>query len=350
MTDEKVIPLPDAKEVDATAAHWIMRLENASLPAAELAEFKAWCGESEQHLSAFNRLSRLWGGLDRLSDLNDLAAAVANSEALTESKGFTTHRWIPRIAIGAMAASFIGASLFTGSGLFFSQPADLSARYQTAVGEQETIALPDGSEIILNTASLIDVEYSRGVRKVYLKEGEAFFEVASDPDRPFSVDTEKGTVTAIGTAFNVHVRDSKIDIVVTEGRVALETAATDVFKPSEINTAAPSTIEVAAGQSASFAENVAPIREVEPDNLERQLDWRDGIIALNGAPLEQVVADISRYTDMSIEIVGEDLRQQPVGGYFKIGETNALFDALHIMADIEIERISEKHVRLYRVQ
>lgn len=100
------------------------------------------------------------------------------------------------------------------------QPPGYSAEYRTAIGEQQDVSLPDGSSILLNTHTSLNVQFSKERRSVFLDAGEAHFEVAHDPDRPFVVATKVGVVRAVGTAFTVYVRDDEeTEGTVTDGVV-----------------------------------------------------------------------------------------------------------------------------------
>ena len=227
-------------------------------------------------------------------------------------------------------------------------PAAFSEEYATIVGEQRTIELPDGSSIVLNTNSSLNVRFTRKKRELSLIRGEAFFEVASDKARPFSVLTERGRVTAVGTAFSVRVDADDMGVIVTHGRVALTPVieSARIFAP-EVQDYTSTQMEITAGQSVKYDQQVTELDQIASDDIERELDWRDGVLAFRGEPLSQVVRDVSRYTPIEIEIVSDDLKQRPIGGYFKVGETEALFDALAIMADVKVERIAENKVQLY---
>ena len=348
MTDRKIVPLTDSKKIEATAAHWIMRSDDGDLSAADQIEFDAWLAKSEHHRAAFKRLQGVWGQLDALNELNDYAASMNSTETAASRATVLSYFRFPQKPLEwCVAASLIVvviAGLFQ-TGVFNS--AEFSASYETAVGEQQTIDLPDGSTVILNTNSQVEVDYSRFTRNIFLAKGEAYFDVAKNSSAPFVVRTGRGSITAVGTAFSVRLQEAKINVVVTEGRVALSPIV-------EIDNAlvadvisAPVLMEVTAGQSVAFAERIESLEPIEPAAIERELDWRDGVINFKGESLEQVISDISPYTSLVINIDGEELRQQPIGGYFKVGEIEALFDALKIMANIEVERTDNEHVRLY---
>ena len=317
----------------------------------DLKALSAWLKQSDTHQSVFEELSALWGNLDALKALPDYAESNDTKEALNHSSSFFSNWRKSFFAIAASTLICVGLASY----LFLFQHQEVNASYVTKTGKQRDIDLPDGSVITLNSGTAIDVNFEQDVRNIYLKKGEAFFQVAPDKSRPFSVQTKNGVVTAVGTAFTVRVQDENMDVLVTEGKIAL-TATDDFLQTPKKNSAdnkltnlhASTLVELTAGQNVVFNQQVEEIKTMRPDEAEKKLDWRDGVLVFKGESLEQVIADVSRYTEMHIEIAGDDLKTQPIAGYFKVGETEALFDALHMMSDIEVERVSPNRVRLYK--
>lgn len=346
MKESKIVSLPDKKRIEEQAARWVMRLDDGDASQRELDEFHHWCAASEHHRTAITRLNQLWGGLDTLACLNDIALS-ADVKASVEGT-----RWSRLLSKRRSMVSLAASMALLAVGVLVSLQLIDSGEYQdtfmTAVGEQKAIALPDGSKVILNTHSLARVDFTRAARTVYLERGEAFFDVAKDRAKPFTVQTPNGVVTAVGTAFSVSLLEKKVEVVVTHGRVAVSPAIDKTAAVKSIKTSQEPLMEVTAGQSVAFSKQVESLRKIEPVAIERELDWRDGMLSFKGEPLQQVIADISPYTSITIEIKGEQLKQQPIGGYFKVGEMDALFEALKLMADIDVETIDEGRIRLVR--
>jgi transmembrane sensor len=124
--------------------------------------------------------------------------------------------------------------------------------FQTAIGEQAAVGLPDGSSFDLNTNSRVWVDYSKRARVVYLERGEAFFKVAHDPLRPFWVHAGDRRVRAVGTAFNVYLRPRGAEVTVREGTVNVVNSTME-SPPTEQKPAAA----VTAGEQAD-AQGSAP--------------------------------------------------------------------------------------------
>ncbi len=352
---ETLATMPDQKSIDAEAAEWLVLLEEDNVSAADRVAFLAWRGASARHRDAFERLVALWGAFDEAKVLADYAVSEENKELLAKDAAqarfgiFGRRSVLTGMAASVAVLGAVGASIVISGK--FADPYPHS--FETAIGEQQTIDLPDGSIIELNTNSLVEYAYLKDSRDIRLLRGEAYFKVASDKDRPFTVKTPGGRVVAVGTAFTVRLNTgSELDVVVSEGRVIFvpeDAASAQSAAPQEITAMAQTATAVSAGQSAVIREDVESVDLIEPDALARKLSWRQGVLAFSGDPLSEVIADVGRYTDIAIEIDDQTLRDLPVSGFFKIGEVDEMFEALEIMAGLQAEKIDAKRVRLVRM-
>ena len=359
MTNDNIVPLPTAEEIENEASLWLMRLSDGAVSDEHRAEFASWINQSLQHKEAFERLSQFWDNLEFTSHYLDYAVSGRAVEAKGDARPESATTMYRQILTGAIAASILATIGFL-TVQFYSPEDSFDIAYQTRIGQQQTVDLPDGSQVLLNTDSAMRVELAENARTIWLTKGEAFFDVAPDKDAPFSVRTDKGTVTAVGTAFSVRVHDDKLDVIVTEGRVALASLseidraprAEEILRTGDSlaeGKASPA-VEVTAGQSAVIDRGVKAIAYVEPDQIETSLDWQDGVLSFRGETLEQVVEELARYSAMKIEISDPELRQQQVVAYYTIGDVDRMLEALNVMADIEVERVSEEHIKLYRTE
>lgn len=337
-TEDNIIALPSAEDIEAQAASWLTVMGREDVSSTDTTRFTLWLKKSERHRDAFRAVSALWDDLAILKELDDIAEAMVEVPQ-TEKPSLFTRR---RATLSALAASLIMA--IVGGAVFqFNHNQNLveKAVFTTAVGEQRTIRLSDGSTVQMNTDSHMEVDFSRAERLVRLLRGEAYFEVAKNRERPFLVYAAKSVVRAVGTAFIVRLQpNDAVEVTVEEGRVALVSLSTPLVE-------APLSIaELTAGQSAVFNEKVEHLAQILPAELSRKLAWRQGMLAYAGDPLADVIADISRYTDITIEIADPSLGTMPIGGYFRVGEIKALFDALEQTFGIEVDYVSKNHVRL----
>lgn len=315
----------DMSVVEVEAAAWIAQLDNGRFSDKDRAALREWCARSEAHRNALRRLGAIWSELDGLAALQDqLAKRQASGERSSRL------RWSPFWAAQAAAALLVVAGLLLWKGSVpdigdAGQPVQIFA---TQVGELKTLRLADQSTARLNTNSLVEIDYRPNERRVRLIKGEALFDVAKDPDRPFVVYAAANTVRALGTRFSVRVLHDDVDVIVSEGLVELTgaVAGDGPARPVRISRLHP---QQAAHIDADAAVAAAvSIETIDVSELERRLSWTRGVLEFNGESLEKVIDEVSRYTALRIEIGDPSLRELPVGGRFRVGETQALFDVL----------------------
>lgn len=327
-----ILNFPDRSPIEEEAARWVVRHDRGSLTPEERAQFDAWKATSPLHAEAFNRLTAQWSELDALALLGDTPAEPPLYKRPATWAGIG-------IAAAVAFAVFVGVSQVTPQShapIQIAQTPGLDV-YKTRVGDQEKITLADGSIVTLNTASRIETRMNAQERTVRLLEGEAFFEVAHDPSRPFRVYAGDGMTVAVGTAFSVRLNKDAVEVVVSQGKVAYSRLA---------DTPAPETVAyVTAGETASFSDNVV-IEKVAAAEVDRKLSWTEGKLVFAGAPLSSVVADISRYTDIHFDFANQELAEMRVGGVFQVGKVDDMLDAIETNFGLQVERLGEKVVRI----
>jgi transmembrane sensor len=362
-----VVELPDRKELATEAAQWLIRLDADTPPSQqELSALGEWLHRSPAHREELESLAALWG---RLNILTELAVPLGNASR-TQPLRQLLWRWTgPVLAAMAAAAALVAVLITRGPAL--DPLLETNGLYATAVGQQSVRHLADGSQVMLNTNSQIKVEYGDTYRRVYLLQGEALFTVAKNPERPFRVYAGSGLIEAVGTAFSVHLRDTQVDVAVTEGRVSLASinparvrAAQQVSggsAPEEAAALDETTMQslgfVSAGEVATIrspsaeptAGSVAVLQDLEPippQALAQRLAWSQGVLMFSGETLENVVKELGRYTTVSIEITDESIRNMRVGGRFPVGETETMLAALESNFNLRVIRVSHNRVLL----
>ena len=354
---KNVVDFPDTTAIDDEAASWLVRLDSDEpLSDEERTRMAEWLHRSPAHRDRLLELATLW---EKLNALAELAVPLAP----TAARNRPVRR--PRLLAGIGAAT-AAAALFVFLALFQTQPITATnGLYSSAIGEQRTTTLADGSEVILNTNSQIRVDYDEDRRDVRLIQGEALFVVAKDARRRFRVFAGGGRIEAVGTAFSVYLKEDVLDITVTEGEVALSTTAEAGEVESTVG--APALVPVAthtdlgtlrAGQVATLPRsdeaslNTNPVqlpasRSVQEQELRRRMSWTRGTLTFSRDPLERVVDEISRYTTVKIEFSDPALREMEIGGVFPVGETALMFDTLEAY-DLEVTYLSANRVRISR--
>src|SRR6185437_5337871 len=165
------------------------RMDCAMAGAGDRQAFEAWLRQDVRHRRAAAELSAVWSGLDVLAQAkrDEKIATFANAAKPGFLRG--ARRWW-LAAAATLAAIAVGA-------MWLQQGRELQT-LATAVGQQRNITLADGSIVTLNTNTIVETDLRRQLREIYLRKGEAHFQVAHDRSRPFLVHAGDAVVRAVG--------------------------------------------------------------------------------------------------------------------------------------------------------
>jgi transmembrane sensor len=333
------------QEILATeAAAWIERLKTAG--PKERAEFARWLRQSPAHVREALLASSWELVLNHVShgrkvDIDRYIAASSTNildvepvAARHSPKRIRALRW-PWVA--TMAASVtITLGVLLGALPLLREV--LWHEYATAVGEQRSLALPDGSVISLNARSSLRVEFSTGVRDVYLDDGQALFSVAHDTNRPFRVHAGKSIVQAIGTKFDVHRVADRVDVAVLEGRVQVASHTLEQLSQAAPTQNEPMRTQLTEGESLSISTSgtiTAPARI----DVEDIAAWRQRRLVFRDRPLAEIVEEFQRYNRIPlIRVEGEELRARTFNGVFDADDPQTLVAYLATDNTIAFER------------
>jgi len=313
--------------VDDIAADWAIRRDAGALDAAEAVELDAWLAEDPRRAGALLRAEAMLALATRAIGLPGASAPDNGTGREHETPAQRSDRWMARpfgrrLLLGGGA----GALAASVAGVLFLGPAS-GVEIETAIGEVRRVPLADGSTAAINTDSRLRVAINDKFRRIELDQGEAFFEVAHDKARPFTVAAGRVRVRAVGTAFSVRRRGDGAEILVTEGVV--ETWV-DGYEGSKTR--------IAAGGRSFVSERPAPIEvAAAPQQIDRALAWRSGELALNGESLGYAVAELNRYNGRKVEVVGDDLAGEPLVGYFRTGDPETFAEAAASLTGARVE-------------
>lgn len=286
------------QEIDDLAARWVARMDSESWSDADDIELGKWCAMDARHAGALLQAQALWTAIGGEETAED-AFVGAEVDIMKARRPLPSRRWVLGGAGAALAASFVGA-------LVFRNPDE---NYATAVGEIRRVPLADGSTAAINTDSRIAVALADTRRSVTIEKGEAWFQVAKDPKRPFVVEAGNVLVRAVGTAFSVRRREGGADVIVTEGVVEAWAKGADGQK-----------IRVSAGERVFIADNAAVERASssgKAPTAERALAWRSGKIDLAGTRVDDAIAEFNRYNTRQIVLKDSSLGAERVDGVFR---------------------------------
>lgn len=345
-----VLAFPDPRKAREEASLWLARLERG-LSDDERSTLRDWLRDAINN-RAFLEMGKLWRGLEIISVLSELFPL--NPEVLNPQP----RRSFPSIALAAIAAaciSAVGTLMLAGDtpwALFESRPPPrpmFSEMLRTGVGEKRVTRLADGSTATLNTSSRIVVFYAPLARDVYLSYGEASFDVARDPARPFNVHAGKRVLQASGTSFNVRVfPNDTVELTVTDGQVRILYAPQRPLNtPERLRDDFMHVDTIVSAQEAALVEpTMQSVHKLEPSEVDTRLAWRRGEVVFQGEPLEQVLAEVGRYTTTRFVIGDDKLRDVRVGGYFKVGDPEGFLASLRENFLIDWQRTQDGRIVL----
>ena len=354
-----LLKFPDRRTVEAEAGAWLVRLDgDEALSADEREELRAWLALNPAHVRELRSLAGFWG---RANILTELAIPLdkLGGEGRGHAEGIRT-----RLGPVSMVAGLAAAALLVVIAVFVANApspgtnsgVDGDGHYTTAVGQQRTITLADGSVARLNTDTRLSVEYGERYRDVRLQAGEVHFTVAPNGQRPFRVYAGNSRIQAVGTAFAVHIKDGDVDVLVTAGSVEIAAAPKPPPGGSLGDDPAMGALRVLGtlqvGQQTTIFRSgqrvaaIDEIRTVEPIDIEKKLGWRDGLLTFAGDPLEQVVAEISRYTTVTVDIPDPEVRAIRIGGRIAVGETDGMIAALETNFGLRVTRVGDDRIEI----
>lgn len=326
-------------EIAKEASRWIARLNSGVFSSDDEKRLRNWLDASEANRREYHAQIELWqefgtfesdlraSNIDDCLEMDAADAGLRKSSKLVDLPIGKAWRRLSVAASGLVAASlFAGFLIFSGEGPPVSGP----QRYLTQKGHQTEALLADNTRILMNTDSNLVVEYQKAVRHVALEKGEAFFDVASDPDRPFIVETQWGDVRVLGTQFNVLSTSEGLRVDVLEGLVEII--------PSEELAGAGTDVYLSANQSLKVTGQRVANSQLETGTVADVAPWRDGVLTFSHQRLEEVVAEVNRYSNREIIIAAAELKSLPVSGSFNIGDVSAFLEGLEAILPLRAIR------------
>jgi transmembrane sensor len=314
----------ESRRARAEAVAWMARLQAPDRSRELEAGLREWLAKSPANAAEFEKATDLW------EELGGVSAAAVLKHRPDTSRPVVTHRrgWL---MAGAAACT---AALIAAVGMVALDHPE--SELSTRVGEHRTVTLSDGSRMALNTDTKVVVESWRDIREVRLERGEAYFEVAKDPKKPFVVIAGRKKVVAIGTAFVVRLEpglQEKVSVVLVEGRVAVS----DVVEPAMEGNSAPRPALLAPGERLVASRSDASIALDRP-RIEAVIAWRRGEIVLDNTRLADAILELNRYSAIRLAVPDERIAGLPVSGIFRTGDSESFATAVSSLYDLAVSR------------
>lgn len=310
------------EQIERQAALWTARLETGGLSAAEQKELGDWLAADPEHrwvLSRYREMGAMLAAqLPVLMDAGEVESVVARAARWNRVR----RRLGPALAAAAaIAVAAIGWWM-------------VPRQVETHAAERRALALDDGSRVELNARTSLAVDLGRAGRHVRFTRGEAYFQVARDPARPFLVETPRGTVRVTGTVFNVRETASAgIEVTVLEGSVQVQ--------PGEQSLPAA----LAAGDQAVLAPAGVDVRHLPVEAAQDVTAWRVGQAAYVDSRLDEALARFAPYHPGRI-VVAPEAAALRVGGRYSLDDLAGFLAAIEQVLPVSVLRGDGGSVRI----
>ncbi|MCB5184255.1 FecR domain-containing protein [Methylobacillus gramineus] len=315
-TNKQESPRPDQGIVEQ-AIFWLVKLQSGTASQEEHAACERWKMQHPQHQLVWDRLNIVGQQVQQIP-ANAAHAALGNEHLIRQKTNVLMRRRqaLKFIAIGMMTAGV------AGSGYEWLPWRPMLAEYTTRVGERKQVMLADGSSVMLNTSSAMDVQYADNLRQLALHQGEALITTAHDPavhQRPFVLATTHGSLQALGTKFLVRQQHANTLVSVLEGAVEVTAgSARQILK---------------AGEQLLFSEHeIGPIAALNPDIL----SWINGVIVARHMRLVDFIAELDRYRRGRL-YCDNAVAELRISGVFPIDQPHKVLQALTETLPINVE-------------
>jgi transmembrane sensor len=314
------------------ASDWLLRVKSPCASEVEVEEWLRWCEVDAENLAAFEKLQMDWqdtAGFKNAPELLDASGHAGERHRDSASSTFKRLLASNPVRFG-VAASVLLAAAF-GFQLMYRAPLQV-----VAASNREPATLPDGSSLTLSAKATAEVDFSGITRHLVLRPGsEAYIKVRHDKLRPFTVRAGTMTVTAVGTAFDVRREADRVIVTVEEGTIVASAAG-----PNGLNE-----WRAGAGYQVEYAE-VSRTAIVSRVDTERVLRWRDGELAYDDTPLDAVIADINRYSNVTVAVKDPALLRLHFTGTVFVASVNDWVKALEAKYPVRATVSAEGDINL----
>ena len=291
------------------AVRWQIRLSEAEADETLRAEFEHWLKQSPTHQAAWEQVTLLDNEMAPLADAM-LASLASDSEP--HSTPWWRTLFTPQTLTwgAAVAGTFLVALLV----VWPQQSTVQQKSYATAAGEHLNVNLPDGSIIQLGALSRLETSFSDSQRHTVLVQGEAYFQVAHHPHKPFVVDVGDIKVRVLGTSFNINKRATRTSVTTVEGLVSVK----------------PKTASVAKKVNPGYQANLRSDGEfsIAAVNTDEPTAWRNRMLVFNDTPMAEFIGDLNRYVSKPLSLRGEELNKHRITGAVSVRDSDAILSSL----------------------
>jgi len=355
----------EEQELEKKAIEWVIK-HDSGMTADEQDAFLEWLANSNKNKIAFRNCSWGWGELDRLAGMEssilpidpDLLVRKTHHHPSFFKTGirFLKNHLIAALFLLAMTGVFLSffhlktdsdpiGSKFYNRDLESAQTTPVTSHEEFSGYDRiEKIQLEDGSTMELNRGAVANWDYSGRERVVYLEKGEANFTVAKDEERPFVVDVSGVRLEALGTEFNVRIKNEKLDVIVTEGIVALKGNQISGFIDDEIPHLTENQRAIVDTHNATFDVEIEHMDKLEIDS---ELNWHPKLFDFENLALSEIVEEFNNRNPVTILLPNDSIKDHRLTCMFWSDDVEGFVRILDAYFEISAQWVSEDEIVLF---
>ena len=334
------------------ATRWLVRSQDRDFTPEDKKLMAAWLEENPANREAFEEMGGVWEHIGVLGHVfapekeykrPKILVRHRKAERFTGLKALLSRFSEPKIraAIALTAMAVLVLLCLPVFRAYFSEQAEAVHAYKTMIGEQKTLTLGDGSVLKMNVKSALSIRMSNKRRQVEMSEGEVFFVVAADTNRPFEVRTPNGLVRVLGTAFNVKSRSGRVAVDVERGHVLVKDAPKG---PGDMRAGG---VTLVAGQGVDIDPS-GRLSRLRPSDMKQVLAWQNRQALFKNTPLGEVLRDLELYHDVRVKLAFPELEAKGITGSFDMGNIDQTLEVIMAAASLKAEKEADGTITLYK--
>ncbi len=335
------------------AARWLVRSQDKDFTSDDQKSLTEWLEKDPANCTAFEEMGGTWEQVGALEHIFASEKECKHSEPPTyhhETKkpsglsGFFSCVFPGRRRVVMAGAAMLMLVLLCLPVLKNYSTLEQSGpvyTYTTTVGEQRTVILNDGSILEMNVGSFLSVQMSKQVRRVEMSEGEVFFQVTPDPDRPFEIRTASGMIQVLGTAFNVENRRGRVSVDVEHGKVLVKDNPRGRGDMRIKGTILVSEQGVDINPSGR-------LERLRLSQITQVLAWQQRQAVFKNTPVSEVLHELELYHDINIKLVPRELKEKGITGTFDMQNLDQTLGIIVTAASLKLTKEADGKITLYR--
>lgn len=315
------------------AASWFAYMHSGEVTEEGRCEFERWYQADPENRRQYRNVQQIWSATLQIPE-GELRSILARQNPVLQPAANVGRR---RFSLGVGVAGACSLGVLGSLGFqWLTQASPIHVNRITSLrGERRGVVLPDGTTLLINTGTLAEARLYEDRRIIDLEEGEIYFSVSHDAQRPFIVNAADSRIVVTGTQFNVRHERGHMQVSVASGSVSVSRGPWWNRESRALT----------RGQAVE-SEVAQMLGEVHSTDLSKRLAWQRGKVVFENTPLRQAIEEINRYLPKPARLDAPSLQDYRIAGIFSVDDPLALIDTLPDFAPVRVFHLPDGQVRI----